>query len=64
MVELNLPAKHTQHQRRGQVAVGSREGVDPLGAQQIVGVRLAAFDGHENRKGRLAGRGDDGLDGR
>ena len=54
MVEPNLPAEHAQHQGRGQIAVGGRESVDGLAAQQIVGVGLAALDGHENLEGGLA----------
>ena len=33
MVEENLPAQHTQHQRRSQVAVGSREHINRFAAQ-------------------------------
>ena len=55
VVELNLPAQHAQHQRRGQVAVGSARDVDGFAAQQIVGVGLAALDGHENLEGGFAG---------
>ena len=58
VVELNLPAQHAQDQRRGQVAVGSGERVDGFAAQQIVGVGMAALDGHQNLEGGLARWGD------
>ncbi len=60
MVEADLPAQHAQHQRRGQVAVGWRESVDGFAAQQIVGVGVAALDGHEDLEGGFAGGRDGG----
>ena len=45
MIEQNLPAQYAQHERRSQVAVRSRESVDCPAAQQLIGVRLPAFDG-------------------
>ena len=43
LIELNLPAKHAQHERSGQIAVGCGKRVDLSAAQKIVGVRLAAL---------------------
>ena len=60
MIEPNLPAENAQHQRHRQVAVLGREYIDGFAAEKIVGVRLAALHGHENREGCLASGRDGG----
>ena len=55
MVEANLPAKHAQNQRRGQVAIGGGERVDGFAAEQVVRMRIAALDGHAGRRTRPCG---------
>ena len=63
VVQTNLPAQHAEHQRRGQVAVCRGERIDGFAAQQIVGVRLPALDGHQNVEGALRAAGDFMRDG-
>ena len=50
VIELNLPTEDAENEGRGEIAVGRGEGVDGFGAQEIVRVRLAAFDGDEDLK--------------
>ena len=45
-VQPDLPAKHTEHQHGGQVAVGRRERVNSPRAQQVIRVSSSTLDGH------------------
>ena len=56
VVDPDLPPKHTQHQRRGQIAVNRGESVDRFATKQVVRMRLAAFDCQQNVEGCLARR--------
>ena len=62
LVELNLPAEYAQDQGCGQVPVRRGESGDGFAAQQIVGVRMAALNSHEDVKGGVARGGDGGHD--
>jgi hypothetical protein len=55
VVQANLPAEHAEHQGCGQVAVGGGERIHGFAAEQVVGVGLAALDGHEYRESGFAG---------
>ena len=50
-IEEDLPAKHTEHECCGEMAVGGRERVDRLRTQQVIRVRVAALDSQQNVEG-------------
>src|SRR5579862_4150297 len=44
-IEPNLPTQHAEHQRCSKVSIRWRKLIDSFPAQQVVAVRLSAFDG-------------------
>jgi hypothetical protein len=54
----NLPAEDAEDKRCGQIAVWRGKNIDSFAAKQIVGVGLAAFDGHEDVECSSTGEGN------